>query len=135
MIPNPKMDAHSRALQAAARRGKARQGDRAKRAQAAAKAAVKSLQKAHLCVVRADEALRTVEGREDDQALEVEAAAAGVKAAHERCDRSAKQAGFAARRRDPRGAETAARVCANEADKAADDAKAARLAARRKAKR
>lgn len=95
-----------------AARGRAREAAAKRRAFAAARAAASSLREAAKCVDRADRALRRVESPDDeDRATEVEHAASAVKAAHRRCEVSARTAGSCGRRGDVRGAVKAAGVC------------------------
>lgn len=130
MFPNPKMDDRSRAFQGVAERGRQRQKQAARRAQASAAAARQSLQQAHRHVDRADRAMRKVEDWESDKAIEVEHAATAARRAHYRCEGAAKQAGAAARKGDARGAERAASEAAGAAREAGAHATAASKAAR-----
>jgi hypothetical protein len=95
-----------------AKRAKAREAQAKRRAVAAGRAAAQSLREACRCVDRADRALRRVETSDDeDRCTVVEHAAATVKAAHGRCEVSARAAGSAGRKGDARGAVRAAGVC------------------------
>jgi hypothetical protein len=95
-----------------AKRARAREALAKRRALAAGRAAAQSLREACRCVDRADRALRRVEVSDDeDRCTRVEHAAAAVKAAHRRCEVSARAAGFAARKGDAQAAVKAAGVC------------------------
>jgi hypothetical protein len=131
VIPNPKMDAHSRVLQNAAKRGKAREAQAKRRALAAARAASSSLREACRCVSRVDTALRSVETSEDEaQCIRVEHAASTTKSAHRRCEAQARAAGSAARKGDAKGAEKAAVACVGAVREAQAAAKLAEQHAR-----
>jgi hypothetical protein len=130
VIPNPKMDAHSRALQNAAKRGKAREAQAKRTALSAARRAVQVLGEAHGAVDRVDKALRDVDRESETKLARVEAEATSAKNAHRRCGLSVKAAGIAAKHGKAGDAVKALHACEHAARQAIAAAKLAEQHAR-----